>query len=82
VLANGRSALDSTDAGLTVVVLADSYWQHVVSYYVKNGIPRAEQACIRAALNPLLRMYSKEPAGKIGPLALVAVRDAMGIDDE
>jgi hypothetical protein len=51
---HGRSALDSTDAGLTVVVLVDSSRQHFVSYYVKNGIPKAEQGLEPLYFPPLL----------------------------
>lgn len=76
-LANGRRKLDSPGAGLTVLELVDRYFQHVEKYYVKNGLPTDEQNCIKAALRPLLRLFENELATKVGPIALVAVRDAM-----
>jgi hypothetical protein len=62
-------ALDSAGGGLTVVELVDRYWDHVGAYYVKAGLPTSEQACVRSALQLLLRLYKGRLASKIGPLS-------------
>jgi hypothetical protein len=72
-----RQPLVSTATDLSVAELAARYWDFATCYYVKNGRPTDEQGCIRSALRPLLRLYENESASRIGPLALVVVRDAM-----
>ena len=61
-LAGDRQPLVSTAAELSVAELAARYWRFATGYYVKNGRPTDEQACIRAALRPLLKLYEDEPA--------------------
>jgi integrase len=76
-LANGRQPLTAVGCDLTVCELVARYWSHVEHYYVKNGLPTSEQHCIKSAIRVLLRLYENEPTAMFGPLALVAVRDAM-----
>jgi integrase len=54
-----------------------AYWDHVGSYYVKDGKPTSEPGTIRQALRPVRELYGDTPAREFGPLALKAVRRAM-----
>lgn len=62
---------------LTVNELVLRYWQHVKTYYVKDGRPTSEQDTIRQALRFLTPVYGHTPAAAFGPLALKAVRERM-----
>lgn len=62
------------ESGLTINELMLGYWEHSQSYYVKNGKPTDEQACIRAAPRPLRRLFGHLTVDKIGPCDLEAVR--------
>ena len=81
-LVNGRRLPrvreDITDYTITEVLAA--YWKHAERYYVKDGRPTSEIACIKQAVRPLKRLYGHTPASDFGPLALKAVRQAL-IDD-
>ena len=81
-LASGRTAPATSSAEVfTVTQLIARYWAHAEVYYVKHGRPTSEQACIRAALGPLKRLYGSLPVESFGPLALKAVRQAFINDD-
>ena len=54
-----------------------AYWDHVRSYYVKDGKPTSEPGTIRQALRPVRELYGDALAREFGPLALKAVRLAM-----
>ena len=62
---------------LTMNELLVAYWDHVQSYYVKDGKPTSEPGTIRQALRPVRELYGDTPAQDFGPLALKAVRQAM-----
>lgn len=62
---------------LTVSELILRHWGHVRSYYVKDGQPTSEQACIRSALRYLRRLFGRTPAADFGPKRLKAVRQSM-----
>jgi integrase len=64
-------------ADLTINELLVAYWDHVCTYYQKDGQPTSEPESIRQALRPLRRLYGETPARDFGPLALKAVRQAM-----
>jgi hypothetical protein len=65
------------ESELTISELIVAYWKFVLTHYVKNGVPTAEQDCIKAAIRPLRRLYGKTPAIKFGPISLRAVRQGM-----
>lgn len=76
-LANGRQ-LHQPGTDLSVAEVAARFWTHALSYYRKpSGLPTSEQHCIKTALKPLLRLYSKHPAREFSPLCLAAVRGEM-----
>jgi integrase len=62
---------------LTINEMLVSYWDHVCTYYQKDGKRTSEPETIRQALLPLRRLYGETPARDFGPLALKAVRQAM-----
>jgi len=62
---------------LTVNELLLLYWEHVQSYYVKDGKPTSEPGTIRQALGPVRELYGETRTKDFGPLALKAVRLAM-----
>jgi len=62
---------------LTINELLLAYWDHVRSYYVKDGKPTSEPDTIRQALRPVRELYGDTRAVDFGPLALKAVRGAM-----
>jgi integrase len=63
---------------LTVNELILAYFgRHVTCYYVKRGRPTSEQDNIRQALRFVKNLYGDTSAGRFGPLALRAVREAM-----
>ena len=64
-------------ATLTIDELALRFLEHAISYYVKDGQPTSEVACIRAALRPLVKRYGNALAAGFGPLRLKDVRDEM-----
>jgi integrase len=72
-----RLASPLAAADLTITELADVYWRHVKTYYVKNGEPTSEQDTIRQALRFVRDLYEKTLARDFGPLALKAIRQAM-----
>ncbi|HWL07351.1 MAG TPA: hypothetical protein VNQ76_02955, partial [Planctomicrobium sp.] len=53
------------------------YWLYCQKYFVKNGSPTSEQACIRSALRFVRTMFGGEPVEDFGPLKLKAVRESM-----
>ena len=65
------------DGGPTLNELLVSYWDHVRSYYVKDGRPTSEQDNLRQALRFVRPLYGPIPAKDFSPLALKAVRRAM-----
>ena len=67
----------SCSPDLTMSELLLAYWDHVQSYYVKDGKPTSEPDTIRQALRPVRELYGDTQAGDFGPLALKAVRRAM-----
>jgi integrase len=62
---------------LTIKELIVAFWRFVVTHYVKNGEPTAEQDCIKAAIRPLRRLYGNIPAVNFGPVSLKTVRQIM-----
>jgi integrase len=62
---------------LTIDELAIRFLEYAIDYYVKDGKPTSEVACIRAALRPLVELYGPTLAAAFGPLALKGVRDEM-----
>jgi integrase len=62
---------------LTIDDLALRFLEHSVAYYVKDGEPTSEIACIRAALRPLVKRFGPTLAGTLGPLRLKMVREDM-----
>ena len=76
-LANGRQLVTSETEYIMVAQLCLAYWQFAKGYYVKNGKPTDEQACIKTALRDTRAMYGKQPVTEFGPLALEAVRNSM-----
>lgn len=54
-----------------------AYWEFGKSYYVKNGTPTDELACIKSALRPLKQLFGHVPVEKFGVLDLEAVRLSM-----
>jgi integrase len=74
-LANDRQPFATDQSGMTVGELVARYWRFCQTYYVKGGLPTAEQDCIKYALRPLLKLYQRELASNFGPVALRAVRD-------
>jgi hypothetical protein len=60
--------------GPTLNELLVSYWDHVRSYYVKDGRPTSEQDNIRQALRFVRPLYGSIAAKDFSPLALKAVR--------
>ena len=77
-LASGRR-LPATagPSDLTVAEVIAAYWRHASTYYVKDGRPTSELACVKSALRPLKALYGDTPAAAFGPLALEAVRATM-----
>jgi integrase len=77
-LSNGRRLpAPMAESDLTVNELILAYLRHADSYYVKNGKPTSEPACIRASVRPLRQLYGDTLARDFGPLQLKAVRQAM-----
>lgn len=77
-LVKGRvPSLQPKESQITISELVVRYWQFVVTHYVKNGNPTAEQDCFKAAIRPLRRLYGKLQVVKFGPVALKAVRQSM-----
>ncbi|MGB0715582.1 MAG: tyrosine-type recombinase/integrase [Phycisphaerae bacterium] len=52
-------------------------WQHVESYYVKNGKPTSEQLNFKRAFDFIRELYGETPAADFGPVRLKAVRDSI-----
>lgn len=75
-LEGGRRLPVSKDE-ITIVELISRYWHHARQYYVKNGRPTDEQACIKAAVKPLRELYGRINVSDFGPLSLKAVRQRM-----
>ena len=65
------------DGGPSLNELLVSFWDHVRSYYVKDGRPTSEQDNLRQALRFAQTLYGPIAAGDFSPLALKAVRRAM-----
>jgi integrase len=78
-LANRRRPPEpqGTFPDLTLNELLVAYWDHVQTYYVKDGRPTSEPGTIRQALRPVRELYGETRAGDFGPMALKAVRQAM-----
>jgi hypothetical protein len=72
-----RSSPEPPKSDLTINELLLVYWDHVQSYYVKDGKPTSEPGTIRQALRPVRELYGDTPAMGFGPLSLKAVRRAM-----
>jgi integrase len=79
-LVSGRhpAELATSRFDLTVVEIADRFWNHVQAYYRHpDGTPTSEVECFKHPLKLLNRLYGHTPARDFGPLALEAVRNAM-----
>jgi integrase len=72
----GRLRAGTPDLTVNELLLA-YFKEHVESWYVKDGRPTSEQACIRSAAGFVKERYGHLRAAEFGPLALQAVRDAM-----
>jgi integrase len=64
-------------ADLTINEILLAYDRHAEAYYVKDGRPTSEQWCIRSAAAFLKDSHGQVRAVDFGPLALMAIRDAM-----
>ena len=53
---------------LTINELLMAYWDHVYTYYQKDGQPTSEPETIRQALRPLRRLFGETPARDFSPL--------------
>lgn len=73
-LAAGRPERLAAEADITVVELANQYWQFAKGYYVKDGRPTGAAENIKYALRHLKQYYGHTPAAKFGPLALKALQ--------
>ena len=74
-LSEGRPSMPvAASAETTIVEVLSKYWCHVRGYYVKDGRPTSEQACIRCALGPLKELYGRLSASEFGPKSLKAIR--------
>ena len=62
---------------LTINELILAYWQHVETYYVKDGEPTTEVCVIRQVLKVVRELYGRTPAKDFGPLSMKACQDAM-----
>ncbi len=69
--ATNPTATAKVPASITVVELADAYWQHAQRYYrgSDGSLPR-----IRVAIRSICEHYAHKPVDEFGPLALQAVR--------
>ena len=78
-LVNDRSRLspEPPKSDLTINELLLVYWDHMQSYYVKDGNPTSEPGTIRQALRAVRKLYGDTQARGFGPLSLKAVRRAM-----
>lgn len=76
-LAGGRISTPGKPAELRVADLAAEYVVWAESYYVKDGRPTDEIACIRSALRAVLARFAMLPISQFGPLALNDVRATM-----
>jgi integrase len=71
-------AIPAENSTISISELILAYWtRHVLTYYVKKGVPTSEQDNIRQALRFANNLYGHTPAVKFGPLALKAVRESM-----
>jgi integrase len=78
--ASSGSALPASSAtGITVVELADAYWQFAQGYYRKqDGTPSGWLAHIHLALHKhLAGLYGHTPAADFGPKAFKAIRQTL-----
>jgi len=78
--ASSGSALPATTAtGLTVVELADAYWQFAQGYYrKKDGTPSGWLRHIHLVLHKhLAGLYGHTPAADFGPKAFKAIRKTL-----
>ena len=80
-LAHGRQTSEQATSGWNVTQLVVAYLTFAASYYVKDGKPTDEVACIKSAMKMLRRLYGDEPVDTFGPKKLKAVRQTM-IDDD
>jgi integrase len=68
---------DPAPSCLTIAELVEKYWDHVLSWYRRDGELTGEHAVIRAALRPLLDMFSAILVSEFKPRLLKAVREEM-----
>jgi integrase len=74
-LANGRRLPDDGDkADLRICELLRDYLAYAAGYYVEDGRPGKEYVCMKAAAQPLVKLYSRTRVVDFGPLALKTVR--------
>ena len=76
-LANGRQLPSESTETLAVKDLIARYWAHCKTYYVKNGKQTDEVGSIKIAMRDTRKLYGQTPVNEFGPLALVAIRNAM-----
>jgi integrase len=80
---DGPSTVDDgrprEDAAITVLELANRYWEFARQYYVKDG--RFTQSGVKTALRYLRQSFGHFRATDFGPKALKIVRDEMIADD-
>ncbi len=74
--ANDRQPIERP-SDLTITELCAAYWRFAKRWYVKNGRPTDEQACIKGALKPLKKLYGPIAVVEFGPKALKAVQEEM-----
>ena len=62
-------ACPPSPSDLTVGEMVLAYWKFAETYYIKDGQPTKEQACMREAIRPLCDLYASTPAREFGPVA-------------
>lgn len=68
-LDNNRQPIEKTKAP-ELCSLIEKYWEFCQTYYVKNGKPTDEQACVKIALRELNEQFPNERIDQFGPLKL------------
>jgi integrase len=62
---------------LVMAELVDLFDVHCEAYYRRDGEPTGEHVTFRAALRPIVTLFSALPVSEFSPRRLVAVRDEM-----
>lgn len=60
---------------LTINEFCLAFLRHAVEYYSKDRRPNAEVDCLKSAIRPLVNLFGENPADKLTPLMMKAVRE-------